>query len=94
MSTLTAQPPIGMVNALLKHFGTSGQTLFDLQLDKDSVVIKAVRAEPIQGPSASSEAITAEERGAEMRAWLESIATPAGLSDEDITAEAIYSPDR
>jgi hypothetical protein len=83
-----------MVNALLKHFGASGQTLFDLQLDKDSVVIKAVRVEQSQGPSGASEAITVEERGTEMRAWLESIATPAGLSDKDISAEAIYSPDR
>lgn len=83
-----------MVNALLKHFGASGQTLFDLQLDKDSVVIKAVRVEQSQGPSGASEATTAEQRGTEMRAWLESIATPAGLSDKDISAEAIYSPDR
>lgn len=94
MSTLTAQPPIGMVNALLRHFGASGETLFDLQLDQDSAVIKAVRVEQKQGPSVASEATSAEERGAEMRAWLESIATPAGLSDEDIFAEAIYSPDR
>lgn len=93
MSTLTVQSPAGLVNALLEHFPLKDHEAYSLQIRKNQAVIQVVHDE-ITTNAPTSENDTPESRRQDMLEWIRSIATPAGLSDEDISREAIYSPDK
>lgn len=93
MSIQTFQSPVSLFNALLEHIPLHEHQAYSLRLQNNQAVIDVV-PDRFEAQEAVSAADTPESRRQEMLNWIKSIATPAGLSDYDLSRESMYSPDR
>lgn len=90
---MTFHSPVGVFNALLEHIPLKEHEAYSLRIQKNQAVIEVVPEASVELETIREDS-TPESRRQEMLDWIKRIATPAGLSDHDVSRESMYSLDR